>query len=635
MWHDGLPSGDENNVSRGCLTIHVKQMRATCKGPIASAGGVSLYIYRGKSEAGNPTFKNSKCTPVEAGSIEGGWEGGGSDSDSSGTSDTLSGMFQGTGFSGQFMNLLPAAGIAGLSAYQAYKASQAADELRAGSESFKSCENISTEPTREVVDCMKKGGCKGTEHLEVFVTSAKAAQKDNTISNTVEDTYVASAAVADCGATMAAMDDKNMAPYKAPLSGQVGSFPKTVASTEGETTVDVGDRECQDCNMGLVSAVAYQNAMVDESSLYDTQRDYARAMLQQASAQYAAKGGQKASFDYYNFEKDLLSKQIEERSNFFEKKQKLFDQIEQEYPTSDDMISNCQSKIAGIHAGANQAFQTLSSKVGEYVDMSPPSFSGTCQRVVDRESSHFFRNNKAKKRVKEIERDSNLFKNKLSQLAKVVKNQTDPKKLNDLLENDPTYQLLAAREKEIADHCKKEGCDPSKSVRYADLMGKAMPNSVRSLMNESREFVLSSASGLKSFSSAKPGGGGSFSYFNQSFKKYGRNKKGQVTMQGEILHFGDPKAHKALDSTRLKQLKKQVKGFAKGEILKNGGAGVLKQGQASAYLDSQRQNVWRDKNGILRRGEGKAVMGHEAPQYQNLWEIITNRYHKKFLADPQ
>ncbi len=370
----------------------------------------------------------------------------------------------------------------------------------------------------------------------------------------------------------------------------------------------------------------FDNIMLGEAeqALYEGDRLNAVSHFTDQSANFKNSEDKQASASSYQRDGLLRNKQTAETfRDFFAYKSDVSQANLGTMPTVGSLLGNCKSNTTSGEDLSGVFKKVVSSSELEFYGLKSPSYNiDYCESYVQTEQDSLIKNMPVHEKLAAIIDDSNRMASGLDGVAKKLGQEgLSAAELAQILSSDPAWNELIARQTAY-EECKKKDCLAELKAKVESVID--YPGADKELSPERLELRKSLALIIrdKKLPSELVGAGS-----GRDFKSVG----GSSFSSSDLLNLKNGASQASGANRKLKDEKsKLVEGGDKkggqgnqltnNDYLLKGGDGVKAKGI-----------FYRDEEGVLRGPSGKPIMFSPRKAHENIFQVISSRYQKKFF----
>lgn len=386
---------------------------------------------------------------------------------------------------------------------------------------------------------------------------------------------------------------------------------------------NIGQYQTTDNEQAFIST--YDNIALGEAeqALYVGDRANAINFFSNKEDQYRESADKQAVASDFQKEGILRNKQTaEDFRDFFAFKTSVSQNNLSLMPTTDSLLSNCKKNTPANEDNMGVYNQIITPEEREFYYISPPTYNfDFCESYVHNEQDSLLKNLPVHEKLGSIIADSAKMSQGLNEIAQTLSNTNlSAFELQKYLSENETWNALGERQRAWQE-CSEKNClaelkeKVSLATSYADFERSLTPEQKRN------SALINAIIASKSIPSELKNSGNSFSSaLNLASLQGSAHSQTDMNINSPSQATGESSSLKALNARLVAGRKPASQANLK---LKNGLTQYQMNKGTSAY--------YRNEEGTLLGPSGKPVLGFEAAAHLDLFQIISNRYQKKFF----
>lgn len=362
-----------------------------------------------------------------------------------------------------------------------------------------------------------------------------------------------------------------------------------------------------------------------EEALYEGDRLNAVSHFTSKAESFKSSSDKQAQADSYQRDGILRSKQTAETfRDFFAYKSDVTATNLSAMPTVESLLGNCKSNTPRGEDLNGVFNKVISREELSFYEVKPPSYNiDYCESYVQTEQDSLLKNLPVHEKLGSIIDDSNRMATGLAGVAKKLGQEgLSTAELAQILANDPAWNELKARQ-EAFKECQEKNCLDELRAKVESVVD--YPGADKEISPERLELrknlaliirdkrLPANIAGLGSGRDFKSNGQSAFT--SADFNRINSTLDGASGRAGKNLKDAKAKLVDEVDGVTKKN-----SAFTNNSYHLKGGEG--RKGRGVFY---------RDENGVLRGPSGKPIMFSLRPAHENIFQVISSRYQKKFF----
>lgn len=385
-------------------------------------------------------------------------------------------------------------------------------------------------------------------------------------------------------------------------------------------TPEVGFYQTADNQQSFESA--YENVLLGqaEEALFRSDESDSITYFQEQVANYKNSDDKQNEARSYQRDGLMRSKQTAETfRDFFQLKASISDQNLQLMPTQESILNTCKSNTPSGEDLQQIYNSSMPQDEIAFYNFPPPEYSfNFCEQYLHNESSFLIRNRPVRTQLKTLVEDSTKMAKGLDEISRELSNrELSLEDIASVLSNNEAWKTLAERAKAYKE-CEKTKClDAAEKALGSMVNFPGAENHYGADKRELRKLIsmikqTGKISGQESALLNKFKENSNSQATLKDGKKIVTSKSG--TSKDSALESGEKGTREEGNERDLASLKIGPESIYKGKRFPRGGG------------------YFRGEDGVLRGPSGKPVQGYAAPHSNDLFEIISRRYHLKMLS---